>query len=143
MSVQRADPKDVESILFVINKSNGEAYRDVIPPEHFRDPVLTLDGLLEVLEHMTFYTYKLEGEVVGVAALKFESKEVGAVRWVHVLPEHRRKGIGTALMNHLESEAKKKRLKRLRVLYVHDKAYWAKNFYKKLGYRAADKVALP
>jgi len=85
MSIQRADIKDIESILFVINKSNSEAYRGIIPSEHFKDPDLILEKLSKEFEYMIFYTYKLENKLVGVAVLRVESNEVGCVRWVQVL----------------------------------------------------------
>ena len=135
--------KHVESILFVINKSNTDAYRDIIPPQHFQDPVLTLDKLLEEFECMIFYTYRLEDKLVGVAALKVEKNQLGCIRWVHVLPEHQRKGIGTSLIKHIEKEGEKMRLKKFRVLYVRQRADWARNFYTKLGYKIGDRVILP
>lgn len=143
MSIQRADTKDIEPILFVINKSNREAYRNIIPPKYFKEPVLTLDELLKDFECMTFYTYNLEDKVVGVAALKIQNSEVGCIRWVYVLPEHQRKGVGTSLINHIESEAKKTKLKRLRVLYVQEGANWARSFYTKLGYKMGDRITMP
>ena len=65
MSVQRADIKDIESILFVINKSNKEAYRDIIPPEYFKESVLTVDKLLEDFKRMTvgWFTKIIESSV--------------------------------------------------------------------------------
>ena len=133
----------LESIFFVINKSNREAYRNIIPPEYFKAPVLTLDKLLEDFKRMTFYTYTPKNKVVGVAALEVENDELGRIRWVYILPEHQRKDVGTSLINQIEIEAKKMKLKKLMVLYVHDKAYWAKNFYMKLGYKMIDRVILP
>ena len=58
MSIHQANIEDVEEILFVINKSNSEAYKKIIPPEYFREPVLTLDELLKEFEEITFYTYR-------------------------------------------------------------------------------------
>jgi N-acetylglutamate synthase-like GNAT family acetyltransferase len=142
MSVGKADVRDSESILFVINRSVREAYRDIIPPEHFRDPVLTREQMLREFECRTFYAYRLEDEVVGVAALKVQG-EVGIVNWVHVLPEHRRTGVGSCLMKHVEEDAKRIGMKRLLVQYVHDKATWAKSFYEKLGYTTGERTTLP
>lgn len=46
-------------------------------------------------------------------------------------------------MRNIESEAKEMGLKKLRVAYVREKAYWAKNFYAKLGYEKKSTVSLP
>lgn len=143
MSVGRAYVRDIEPVLQVINISNSDAYRGIIPPEQFNDPNLTLDQLHKEFENMIFYAYRLENKPVGVAALRIDEGEAGTVRWVHVLPENRRKGVGTSLMRHIESEAKKMGLKKLRVAYVWEKAYWAKGFYTKLGYKKKEKVTLP
>ncbi|MGA2769110.1 MAG: GNAT family N-acetyltransferase [Candidatus Bathyarchaeia archaeon] len=143
MSVERVNASDIELVLYVINTSNSDAYRSLIPLEQFKDPILTLEELMREFSNMRFYAYKSRNKFVGVAALRIDEGETGIVRWVHVLPEHRRKGVGSSLMEHVESEAKYLGLKRLRVVYVWERAYWAKNFYAKLGYQKRDTVTLP
>jgi len=114
--IEEAGCDDAQEILSVINTSNREAYRGVIPRKHFREPVLSLDKLLADLERMTFYVYRTEGRIVGVAALHVENEEIGRIRRVYVLPEHQRKGIGTALVAYLERKARDVGLKRMRLL---------------------------
>jgi len=143
MSICKADIKEIEEILFVINKSNSEAYRKIIPPDYFKEPVFTHDELLKKFKEMTFYAYELKGEIFGVAALQTESESLGYVRFVYVLPEHQRKGVGTSLVTHIEAEARKLGLKTLRVPYVDVNAHWAIDFYTKLGYRVVDKRKKP
>jgi len=143
MSVGRADARDIESVLYVINTSNGDAYRSIIPPDQFKDPILTVGQLHEEFENMIFFGYRFGTKLVGVAGLRIDGEETGTVRWVHVLPEHRRKGVGTSLMKNIESEAKKIGLKKLQAVYVWEKAYWAKNFYTKLGYKKGKTTTLP
>jgi len=143
MSVRRADARDVELVLQVINTSNRDAYRSIIPPEQFKDPILTLEQLVKEFDNMNFYVCRVEDKLVGVAALRIDEGAAGAVRWVHVLPEHRRKGVGTSLMKRVENEAKAMRLRKLRVIYVWEKAHWAKDFYTKLGYSKTDTITLP
>jgi N-acetylglutamate synthase-like GNAT family acetyltransferase len=140
--IEKACPDNAKEILLVINTSNREAYKNIIPKEYFREPVLSLEKLLEDFERMTFYIYESEGRIVGVAALQIESDEVGRIHWVYILPEHQRRGIGTALVVHLEQKAREIGLRRLRLLTV-GKANWAVNFYKKLGYNLADKIERP
>ena len=140
--IEKACFDDVEQILSVINTSNREAYRNIIPKEHFREPVLSLEKLLEDFERMAFHVRKSEGRVVGVAALQIEGEETGRIHWVYILPEHQRRGLGTALVTHLEREGRGIGLRRLRLTTV-EKAHWAVNFYKKLGYDLADKIERP
>jgi N-acetylglutamate synthase-like GNAT family acetyltransferase len=140
--IEKACPDNAEEILLVINTSNREAYKNVIPRQHFKEPVLSLDKLLDDFEKMTFYVFKSEGAIVGVAALRVESREIGRIRWVYVLPKHQRRGIGTALVTHLEGKARETGLKRLRLLTV-GKAKWAVSFYKRLGYYLTEKIERP
>jgi GNAT superfamily N-acetyltransferase len=141
MSIHRANFNDLETILFVINKSNSEAYRKIIPKAYFKEPVLTPDELLREFEKMTFYAYRIVEATIGVAALMVKDQD-GQLHWVYVLPERQRKGVGTSLIKHIEDEAVKMKLKKLRVM-TSDKADWAKNFYLKLGYRIIDKIPRP
>ena len=140
--IEKACLNNVEEILSVINTSNREAYKDIFPKEYFRDPILSLENLLEDFERMAFYVYKSEGRVIGVAALQIESEETGRIHWVYVLLEHQRRGIGTALVTFLERRGGEIGLRKLRLLTV-EKARWAVNFYKKLGYDLADKIERP
>jgi len=60
-------------------------------------------------------------------------------RWVYVHPEHQHKGVGTALMKHVEGVAVRLGLEKLR-LVAHEEAHWAIKFYERLGYRIVDHV---
>jgi len=137
--IEETSSVDAEEILSLINTTNREAYKNIIPEEHFKVPILTLDELLEILDRVPFYVYKSEGKIVGVAALQVESEEIGKLKWVYVLPEHQRKGIGTALITHLEQKAREKGLKKMRLRTI-EKADQAVNFYKKLEYRLTNKI---
>jgi GNAT superfamily N-acetyltransferase len=141
--IRKLGIKDVPVILSVINKSNAEAYRKIIPLEYFKEPVFTYEELLKKLEEMTFYGYELDGKIVGVAAFQLQSECSGNVRLVYVVPEHQRKGVGTWLVTHIEAEARRHGLRQLRVPYVDINARWAIDFYIKLGYRIIEKRGKP
>jgi len=140
--IELASLRDLQEILELINRSNREAFQGIIPREHFREPILTLDGLLRDFSRMPFYVYRREGRVAGVAALRQEDTASGTIRWVYILPEQQRKGIGTALVTFVEEEARKVGLHRLRLRTV-EKAHWAVSFYHKLGYRLAKRLEVP
>ena len=142
MSISKAELSDLKAILFVINESNRRSYRRIVPPEYFKEPVLTLEELKRDFRRMTFYVYRKSGRVAGVAALQVEDRGVGRIRWVYVLPEFQRKGVGTSLIRRIEKDAKRLRLKKLWLL-VADGAYWALNFYRKLGYQVVKSVENP
>lgn len=143
MSIRKADIRDASEVLSVINRSNAQAYRKIIPPEYFKEPVFTLDHILEKFKEMSFHIYEVEGKAVGVAALQKESKSAGNLRLVYVLPEHQRKGVGASLVRHIEWEAMKLGFRKIRVPYVDMNAHWAINFYEKLGYKLAYKRRKP
>ncbi|MCK4757440.1 MAG: GNAT family N-acetyltransferase [Thermoplasmata archaeon] len=209
MTISEAKIENVERILFVINESNRKYYKSIVPPEHYREPVLTYDELLRIFETMTFFTYKEEDEIVGVAALEhlvqlvenpsvfrlgmnrpatnkytavcpstnhqmdaeFKSLRVWAygllnvnfqdristpghlwpgslqgeradLHWVYILPDNQKKGIGSSLVKHIEVEAKRRRIRILRVPTA-EKAFWARSFYLKLGYEITGREERP
>jgi hypothetical protein len=47
-------------VLHVINTSNCDAHRSIIPPEEFKDPILTSEQLVKEFEIMRFPSYWLE-----------------------------------------------------------------------------------
>jgi len=140
--IEKEGVDHVAEILLVINTSNREVYKNIIPKEYFRSPVLSLEELLKDFERMTFYVYKSENKVVGVGALQIESEGTGRIRWVYILPEYQRMGIGTALVIRLEQQAREIGIRRLRLLTI-EKANWAVNFYKRLGYDLTEKIEMP
>ena len=142
MSIYKAKTKDLNAILFVINESNREKYKTIIPPDYFKEPVLTTEEISELFNKMTFFMYKLNDAIVGVGALDVKDEELAEIHWVYVLPKFQNKGIGTALMNHLETEAHNKKLGILQVP-TSMRAYWARNFYVKLGYRLIEERETP
>lgn len=138
--IRKASPEDAEGILRVINEANKQAYREIIPSKHFREPVITEGELLEMLREKIFYIYMRGGEIKGVAALLLREDESGVMDWVYVLPRYQRSGIGTALVNRLEDEVKERGLEKL-MLKTPEKARWAVEFYLKLGYRIIDRIS--
>ncbi len=140
--IQRASLNDLNEILFVINVSNREAFSKIIPKEYFRFPILTFDELLRYFRVMEFYVYRVENRIVGVSALHVESKNVGRIHWVYILPKYQRRGIGTALIRHIEKRAKELGLRKLKLI-TPEKAFWAINFYRKLGYRIVGRIRNP
>jgi ribosomal protein S18 acetylase RimI-like enzyme len=79
---------------------------------------------------------------VGVAALTEETQGVGRLRWVYVLPEFQRRGIGTALVSHLEERARAAGYDSMR-LRTAEGADWAVSFYEKLGYTVTGRNPRP
>jgi GNAT superfamily N-acetyltransferase len=140
--IEKASIDMAGDILSVINISNREAYGSMIPQEHCKEPLLSLEALLPLFDTMTFYICRRQGNIVGVAALSLDMQATGRIHWVYILPEYQRKGIGAALVRHVEVEAVRKGLRALR-LFTVGAALWAIEFYQKLGYRLIGKVDRP
>lgn len=140
--ITKARCDDARGILHVINTSNRESYRTIIPKAYYRDPFLSLEELAESLTELTFFAFRRGDTILGVAALKVESPECGRISRLYVLPEVQRQGIGTALVSHVEREAVALGLQRLR-LRVGESADWAVRFYRALGYESVDRIKRP
>ena len=133
MAVRRSNESDLQEVLSVINESNRSSYKAIIPAEHFKEPVLTMEELGELTERMTFYIHEEVGRVVGVAALEDRGGGAGQVHWVYVLPGWQGRGVGTALVGRIESNALGAGINRLLVVTAKG-AHWARAFYEGLGY---------
>ena len=140
--IEKARSGDFQNILLVINKANREAFGRIIPNPHFKEPILTREELDKCLEKMTFYVHRHKKQIVAVAALSVEDDVSGRIRWVYVLPEYQKKGIGTALVLHLEKMAREMELGKVRIV-TDNGAEWAISFYQKLGYALAYRVVNP
>ena len=140
--IEESTLKDAQEIINVINSSNRDAFGRIIPKEYFREPVITLKEYEESLENMTFYIHRHEGDIIAVAALNVEDKDTGRIRWVYVLPNHQRQGIGTILVSHIEAVAREIGLKKTRLM-TDSNAVWAIRFYKNLGYTQTHLIPNP
>jgi ribosomal protein S18 acetylase RimI-like enzyme len=138
-TIEQADINCANDILHVINTSNRAMYQSITPPDHFKDPYLSLDKLLQNFNEMIFYVYKSQNKIVGVVALQVENTGVGKIQRCYVLPLYQHKGIGTALVTHLQKTAVEMGLRTLK-LHVGEQADWATNFYRKLGYETIERL---
>ena len=68
MRVRKAGLEGVERMLFNINSTNELLFKDINPPEHFRSPLLDEEGIIGLMDKMSFIVSVLEVKVVDVAA---------------------------------------------------------------------------
>ena len=108
MEVRRADADDAERILFVINTTNAEQFKDIIPPGYFRSPVLDEVQVIDLMHRMSFIVSEHDGNVVGVAASYECEPGVIEVHWVYVLVEFQGRGIGSRMVSDIEEEARRR-----------------------------------
>jgi GNAT superfamily N-acetyltransferase len=92
------------------------------------------------------YVARDEGKVIAMAALHFTTStaEGGKVAWFEdciVRPEHRRKGIGKALLEHVIAQARAEGALRVMLLTDGDNAS-AQALYRKSGFRDSAMLAM-
>ena len=133
MKVRKADIDDVERIMYVINSTNAEHFKDIIPPPHFRSPVLNEVQVVDLINRMSFIVSELDGNVVGVAASDESEPGIIDVHWVYVLVEFQGRGIGTRMVTDIEEKARRRNLMTAR-LATPEGALWAIRFYESMGY---------
>jgi GNAT superfamily N-acetyltransferase len=121
-------PADIGRIYFIINEA-ARAYEDVIPADRYHQPYMPMDELEQEMKRMTFIGWEAGTELVGVMGLE-PVKDVTLIRHAYILPEWQQQGIGSRLLNHLETMVATSRL----LVGTWADAYWAIDFYKKHGF---------
>jgi ribosomal protein S18 acetylase RimI-like enzyme len=77
---------------------------------------------------------RLDGQPIGFVGLASLTPEITYLAGLYLLPEYQRKGYGTKVINIVVDSLSQKGVKEV-ILLVHQKAYWAINFYVKNGFR--------
>jgi len=86
-----------------------EFARATTPPEHVF--ALDLDGLQDPA--VTFFTYRVNDDVLGMAALKHLDDEHAELKSMHTVAEARGRGVGRALVEHVIAVARERGYRRL------------------------------
>lgn len=163
--IRKAKFRDTRDILRVINTSNRDAYKPLVDEYYFKDPWLENEQLDREFVRMDFFCYsedsvkdeskvmknqirderksvKEKEEILGVAALEIQGEGNAEIRWMYVLPGHQWKGIGTALLKHIEHIAREKGMSYLKVR-TGMMAFWARSFYGKMGFQEIGIIQRP
>jgi len=128
MLIRKSDTEDFEAILAIINDV-AQAYRGVIPDDRWHEPYMPAKELRnEIADGVVFWVAEEKGGVVGVMGLQ-DKGEVALVRHAYVGTMLQRKGIGTSLLQHVESLTDKPIL-----IGTWRAASWAIDFYRQNGF---------
>lgn len=116
------------AILAVVNAA-AVAYRGVIPADRWHEPYMDareLDG--EIAAGVEFWGFEADGELVAAMGIQ-RVRDVDLIRHAYVLPASQRRGVGSALLEHLRRRADRRML-----VGTWAAAEWAIRFYERHGF---------
>lgn len=128
MQLRESGKQDFEAILAIINDA-AQAYRGVIPLDRWHDPYMPADELKKEIAHgVVFWVAKDEQRLLGVMGIQ-DKTDVALVRHAYVATARQRKGVGGALLHHVQSLVSKPLL-----VGTWADASWAIDFYRRNGF---------
>ncbi len=127
--IRRCRADDFDRILAIINDA-AQAYRGIIPDDRWKDPYMPAEELAdEIAAGIEFDGYEVEGAgLVGVMGIQ-PVEDVTLIRHAYVATDHRRSGIGSALLESLLA-----RQDRPVLIGTWAAAEWAIAFYCRYGF---------
>jgi GNAT superfamily N-acetyltransferase len=117
-----------DRILDIVNAA-AEAYRGVIPPDHWHEPYMSAAQLeKERAAGILFWGWEEDGELIGVMGIQ-SVRDVDLIRHAYVLPGRQGGGVGGGLLRHL-----RQRSGRPILIGTWAAASWAIAFYRRHGF---------
>ena len=127
--IRKCSESDIDVIYEIINDA-AQAYKGVIPEDRWHEPYMSLAELKQELEDgVVFWGFVENDNVIGVMGIQ-DKGDVALIRHAYIRTERKHEGIGSRLLQFLESETTKTIL-----IGTWADATWAINFYQKNGYR--------
>jgi GNAT superfamily N-acetyltransferase len=141
-SIRPCRQDELPTICAIVNAA-AEAYRGIIPDDCFHEPYMPLTELQgEVAAGVKFWASDEDGALVGVMGIQPQSplhgvpgtlrepvRDVDLIRHSYVLPSRQRRGIGGALLEHLQHLSTRRML-----VGTWAAATWAIDFYRRHGF---------
>lgn len=141
-SIRPCRDDELSTICSIINAA-AEAYRGVIPDDCFHEPYMPLSELqAEIATGVKFWGHEEDGALVGVMGIQPRSPlrrvpgtfcepmhDVDLIRHAYVLPSRQRRGVGGALLEHLQHLSTRRML-----VGTWAAATWAIDFYRRHGF---------
>jgi N-acetylglutamate synthase-like GNAT family acetyltransferase len=127
--IRKCTGADFEMIYEIINDS-AEAYRGVIPSDRWHEPYMSREQLQQEIDTgVSFWGFEEDSILIGVMGIQ-DKEDVTLIRHAYVRSQMRNRGIGSRLLQFLESTTDKPIL-----IGTWADATWAVVFYQKHGYR--------
>ena len=126
--IRPAEEKDFAQILAIVNDA-AQAYRGVIPADRWHEPYMPRAELAkEMADGIQFWVYEDAGRMSGVMGIQ-DKGAVALVRHAYVTTTLQRKGVGAALLHHVQGLTAKPML-----IGTWRDATWAIAFYQRNGF---------
>ena len=120
---------DFEDIYQIINDA-AQAYRNIIPPDRWKEPYMPSEELREeLLAGVTFLGYEIAGELAGVVGTQ-DVQDVTLIRHAYVRTSRRNQGVGGQLLARIMDRATRPVL-----IGAWADAVWAVSFYEHRGFK--------
>jgi GNAT superfamily N-acetyltransferase len=127
--IRKCLDNDFDVICEIINDA-ARAYKGVIPADRWHEPYMSRRQLQkEIGAGVSFWGLEEEGGLIGVMGIQ-DKGEVTLIRHAYVRSHLRNRGVGSRLLQFLESITEKPIL-----IGTWADAVWALSFYQKNGYR--------
>ena len=120
---------DERAAIVAIVNAAAEAYRGVIPADRGREPYMPAHGLdAEIAAGVAFWGYEDGGALAGIMGIQ-PVRDVELIRHAYTAPASQRRGVGSALLEHLASRSARPML-----VGTWAAAEWAIRFYRTHGF---------
>lgn len=127
-AIRKSRAGESAAMLAIINDA-AQAYKDVIPADRWHEPYMPADELeAEIAAGVVFWVAEEDGRLLGVMGIQ-DKGEVALVRHAYVSPILQRKGVGGALLRHVQALTEKPVL-----IGTWAAASWAIDFYRRNGF---------
>lgn len=137
MIIRQANKADIDTLVTLLRSS----FRDVA--ERFeltiencpKNPAFCKNERVEsdLDRGLRYYVLEKDSHPCGCVAIEKASPEVCYLERLAVLPQHRRKGYGKALVNHIFDQAAKNGVQKIEIGIISEDTN-LKNWYKKFGF---------
>jgi GNAT superfamily N-acetyltransferase len=132
MPIRACTPADFDAIFAVVNDA-AVAYRGIIAADCWQEPYMPREELRhEVADGVRFWGFFEGDELLGVMGLQ-DAGDVALIRHAYTRSAAQGKGIGTALLEHLQDQTDRPLL-----VGTWKAATWAIRFYERHGFRVVD-----
>ena len=126
--IRTSRANDLETILAIVNDA-AQAYRGIIPADRWHEPYMPREELVkEISDGIHFWIAETDGRATGIMGIQ-DKGEVALVRHAYVSTALQRKGVGAALLKHVQSLTAKPML-----IGTWRDATWAIAFYQRNGF---------